>query len=180
MDNRQTRDSKDRSLVDARRFRIESDVARSLSLASLVVGHDRQGESRDAIDVAIGLATRLSAHLHVVHAVNLSDYPVDPELDDWGERANETLAEERVEVAKALSDHAFGWTYHGGHGDPAKLLMNVADEHDALMIIVGSRGEGWRLILERLLDPPVSHRLIQHAHRPVLVVSHPLVHSDGY
>jgi nucleotide-binding universal stress UspA family protein len=62
------------------------------------------------------------------------------------------------------------WTYEARHGDPAKVLCTAADEHDALLIVVGSRGEGLRRALGRLMDPSISHGVIQRQHRPVLVV----------
>jgi nucleotide-binding universal stress UspA family protein len=62
------------------------------------------------------------------------------------------------------------WTYEARHGDPAKVLCGVAEERNALLIVVGSRGEGLRRALGRLVDPSISHGVIQHQHRPVLVV----------
>lgn len=150
-----------------------------VSHPSIVVGFDRHGESHDALDVGIGFAARLGAHVHVVHARNVDDYPIDPDAADWESQAAENLVEERLAAVEALRNHAYGWTYHAARGDPANALISVADEHDALMIVVGSRGEGWRLRVERLIEPAVSHRLIEHAHRPVLVVSHPLLRAEG-
>jgi nucleotide-binding universal stress UspA family protein len=141
--------------------------------ATLVLGYDRRPESQDALQVAVDMARRLSAQLHVVHAIDLDDYPIDPESADWDDQARLVLAGERAVVASVLGEHSTGWTYQAGHGDPATFLVAVADEHDAIMIIVGSRGEGWRVSLERLLSPSVSHRLINDCQRPVLVVSHP-------
>jgi hypothetical protein len=48
-------------------------------LAALVVGHDRFPESDHALTTAADLAGRLHAFVHVVHAVCLDDYPVDPD-----------------------------------------------------------------------------------------------------
>ena len=140
--------------------------------ASIVVGHDRGPESNEVLVVALDLARRLTAHLHIVHAVDLRDYPIDPELDDWEDHAREKLAEERIAVRLAMRSHDWGWTFQIGRGDPAKLLIGVANEHNALMIAVGSRGEGLHVLLERFLSTSVSHRLIQYANRPVLVVRH--------
>lgn len=150
-----------------------------VSHPSIVVGFDRFAESHDALDVGISFAARLGAHIHVVHAKHLDDYPIDPDAADWEEKAQETLVEERLAAVEALRSHTYGWTYHAARGDPAKVLISVADEHDALMIVVGSRGEGWRLTFERLIQPAVSHRLIEHARRPVLVVSHPFLRTEG-
>lgn len=154
---------------------LEATERAGVSHPSIVIGFDRHSESHDALEVGIGFAARLGAHIHVVHAKDLEDYPIDPDAADWEEQAEKAVAEERLAAVEALRNHAYGWTYHDGRGDPASALISVADEHDALMIVVGSRGEGWRFILERLFEPAVSHRLIEHARRPVLVVSHPLL-----
>lgn len=53
------------------------------------------------------------------------------------------------------------------------MLARAADEHDALMIVVGSRGEGLRRALARLAGPSVSHGVIGHQRHPVLVVPLP-------
>jgi len=159
-----------------RRVHLESGAAQSEPKATLVVGFDRQVESHAALRVAVDLAGRLHAQLQVVHAINLADYPVDPDSSDWEDQTRQILAGERAEVTAALRNHTSGWAYHAQHGDPARLLVEVADEHDALMIIVGSRGEGGRQWLERLFDPSVSHRVIREGRRPILVVSHPPQH----
>ncbi len=73
----------------------------------------------------------------------------------------------RDAVETALAGTAVGWTYHASRADPAAL---VAEEHHALMIIVGTRGEGFGAALERLLGRSVSHGVIAGGLRPVLVV----------
>jgi nucleotide-binding universal stress UspA family protein len=158
---------------------LDGDVAATTPLATLVVGYDRRPESQYALQEAVDLARRLVAQLQVVHAVDVSDYPLDPDSFDWEQRARQALDEERVAVSAALDHHIAGWSYRAGYGDPAELLVAVAEETDALMIIVGSRGEGWKAALDRLLAPSVSHRVIQRCRRPVLVVSHPVTVSEG-
>jgi nucleotide-binding universal stress UspA family protein len=49
------------------------------------------------------------------------------------------------------------WTYEALRGEPAAGLTNAATDHNALMIVVGSRGEGLRRALARLADPSVSN-----------------------
>jgi nucleotide-binding universal stress UspA family protein len=139
---------------------------------SLVVGFDRRPESLAALRTAIQIGRRLQAGLWIVHAVDLSDYPVDPDRHDYEEQAQKTLAEERVAVSTVLAGYEFGWSYRALNDDPVHALIRTADDIDALMIVVGSRGEGWHLFLERLVSPSVSHRLIERCGRPVLVVSH--------
>jgi nucleotide-binding universal stress UspA family protein len=135
----------------------------------LVLGFDRSRASHTAIQVAADLALRLAAELHVVHVVDLSDYPVDPDLPTWEDLGRSVLASEEAEVRTALAGHAGPWSYRAMRGDPVALLASVADEVDALLVIVGTRGAGPSAALHRLLDGSVSHGLIGR-HRPVLVV----------
>lgn len=147
-----------------------STAASQTSRAHLVLGHDRHPHSEAALSVAADLTRRLHAHLHVVHGIDLADYPIDPDAADWEQQAQDALADQRRQVTAALVDCHTGSSYHAWRGDPVKLLAVVADETDALMIIVGTRGEGPGKILDRILDRSVSHGLIARQQRPVLVV----------
>jgi nucleotide-binding universal stress UspA family protein len=139
----------------------------------LVVGHSRDPASQEALRVARDLARRLGACLHIVHGITLSDYPVDPDAADWDEEAERTLAQQRKQVQTALATFRQGWTYSVTRRDPVSLISAAAEESDALMIIVGTRGGGIGPTIERLFGGSVSHGLIRSQHRPVLVVSAP-------
>lgn len=138
---------------------------------SLVLGFDRTPQSWYALTMATDLATRLDAHLHVVHIVDLRDYPIDPDSADWEEQGRATLAEEVEAAGVALAEWSGQWIYHQKHGDPVRALLAVAAAHDALMIIVGTHGAGMGAALQHLLGGAmsVSHGLMRH-HRPVLVI----------
>ncbi|MCC6434262.1 MAG: universal stress protein [Acidimicrobiales bacterium] len=52
-------------------------------------------------------------------------------------------------------------------GDPVQRICEVADEHEADVIVVGAHDKGfWR----RLVDPSVSEGVLHRTNRPVLVV----------
>ena len=155
---------------DAPRIRINGPAPSEHPATALVLGHSRDAASHEALRVAADLAHRLHAHLHVVHGVDLGDYPIDPDAADWEEQAQQTLAEQQEGVHAALAEAPEGWTYHASRGDPVTLISAVAEEHNALMIIVGTRGEGFGPAVERLLGRSVSHGVIRRQHRPVLVV----------
>jgi nucleotide-binding universal stress UspA family protein len=106
-------------------------------MTSLVVGHSRDSASQEALRVARDLARRLNACLHVVHGIDLGDYPIDPDAADWEEQGERTLAEERDQVETALGTCPQGWTYSATRGDPVSLISAAAEDNDALMIIVG-------------------------------------------
>ena len=141
---------------------------------TLLVGHGRDPSSDHALAVAVDVARRLGARLQVVHAICVDDYPMNLDYPDWEDQGAAAVAEERRHVARLLAESPVPWTYEALHGEPAAVLSRAATEHDALMIVVGSRGEGLRRALTRLVDPSVSHGVIGRGHRPVLVV--PLPH----
>jgi nucleotide-binding universal stress UspA family protein len=137
---------------------------------TLVVGHGQDPSSDHALLAAVDLGQRLGGRLHVVHVIDLHDYPINVDSPDWEERGAAAVAAEQRHVEDLLADAPVPWTYEARHGDPAKVLCSVAAERNALLIVVGSRGEGLRRALGRLVDPSISHGVIQHQHRPVLVV----------
>jgi nucleotide-binding universal stress UspA family protein len=139
---------------------------------ALVVGFDGQEASLAALRTAADLARRLGADLHVVHGIDVRDYPVDPDAatEVWEGRAREALEHLHVQVREALADHPGSWTYHAWNGDPVRLLATVADEQDALMIVVGTHRHR---SLSRVMRLSVSRSLPKAAHRPVLLVADP-------
>jgi nucleotide-binding universal stress UspA family protein len=142
-------------------------------MISLVVGHSLTPASQEALRVAGDLARGLNARLAIVHAVTLRDYPVDPDAADWDEQAQRTLAEQHEQVHAALDGCPQQWTYRVTRGDPVSLISSVAERDNALMIIVGTRGQGLGPAIERFLGGSVSHGLIRRQDRPVLVVRAP-------
>ena len=56
---------------------------------------------------------------------------------------------------------------HSTSGDPASAILDLADDVDADLIVVGSRGHGRTL---RFLRGSVSTKVMHHADRNVLIV----------
>jgi nucleotide-binding universal stress UspA family protein len=52
-------------------------------------------------------------------------------------------------------------------GDPVDRIVAAAEEHDVALVVVGAHDKGF---LRKLVDPSVSHGVLRHTHRPVLVV----------
>ena len=145
---------------------------RDTASTHVVLGYRDSALGQAVLRVGVEIAGRLHAELHVVHVVDLHDYPIDVDAWDWETQAERHLDNEQRQVEKALATMTTSWTYHAAHGSPVALLRQVADTHNALMFIVGSRGEGPSSIAARLLAGrgAVSHGLIAQSHRPVLVV----------
>lgn len=135
-----------------------------------MVGFDRYESSQQALHFAITLAAPLNAHLHVAHIVDLEDFPIDPDGDDWEERLIDALAQERTQACNVLGASPVNWTYYANHGDPASVLSALANTHDAMMIVIGTARGGLVSALGRVMGESVSADLLRHAHRPVVMV----------
>jgi nucleotide-binding universal stress UspA family protein len=78
------------------------------------------------------------------------------------------LARRQLERARtALAGRRVDADYVVELGDPAERLLEVADERDADLIVVGS---GERGFLERLLSPAVDESVARRSERDVLLV----------
>jgi nucleotide-binding universal stress UspA family protein len=141
--------------------------------STLVVGHSQDPSSDFALAAAVDLARRLGGRLHLVHVIEIGDYPVDSDAADWEQQGAAVIAEQRRRVEARLADAGVPWSYEDRRGDPASELAKAATEQRALMIVVGTRGEGARQALSRLIEPSVSHGVIGRQDRPVLVVPSP-------
>jgi nucleotide-binding universal stress UspA family protein len=132
---------------------------------TVVVGYDGSGEARRALEVAAERA-RPGGTVVVVHAAPSASEWLDSsfyanavaartqrEEEILGELADVDLGDVRLEVE--LVD-----------GAPAEVLVREARLRDALEIVVGSRGLG----AIRAALGSVSHEVLRHADRPVVVV----------
>lgn len=136
--------------------------------AAVVVGHDGHPTAQLALAAAVDLAQRINAHVHVVHAVTIADYGIDPDTEAFEETRDRNLTAEREAIADALADASVAWTYHEENGDPAARLAALADQTDAAYIVVGA---SHRKLLH--LEASVPRRLMHMQTRPVVVVPDP-------
>lgn len=127
---------------------------------------------------AARLLTRIlpagSAELRLVTVLDYAIYPYGPSgdpLPDAMRRLDEVAAEERMatdEIRRAAeaSQHRVG-VYHR-FGNPADALLELVEEWEPNLVVVGRRGLGQ---VKGLLMGSVSSKLLHHSKAPVLVVS---------
>ena len=137
---------------------------------AIVVGFGRCASSASAVASAAQLGKQLKAEIVVVHALDLADYPVDPDGWGWEKQHEQKIATHREVVATLLANYEHGWSYDLVRGEPVEALISTAEEVQAVMIVVGSHREGR---IRRLLAEAVADRLIRATGRPVLVVRGP-------
>jgi nucleotide-binding universal stress UspA family protein len=90
-----------------------------------------------------------------------------PRVDDeLMQEATEQMAADGAERAEAAGFIATPVAVEAEHG-VATAIIETADEHDALLIVMGTRGNTG---IRSLLLGSVSHSVAHHAHRPLVIV----------
>ena len=133
---------------------------------TFVFGYDETPGAERALEVAIELAARFAEPLILVYGVT----PPGGQGEEF--RAHQ---EALVEIGQRATQRAMDRATAAGvsaqvalvHDKPARALVEVADQHDARMIIVGSYGE---TSLRGAILGSTPFRLLNSSDRPVLVV----------
>lgn len=138
----------------------------------ILVGVDGSEPSQRALQLALTLARAQGAALTVAHV--LSDRPVPPEASVLPEymqliETNRREAGEHVlrDAKSLIADQGVAVDTLLLDGPDARSLCQAADDLDALMIVLGSRGHG---ALSRMVLGSLSTKVVHTSHRPVLVV----------
>ena len=139
--------------------------------APILICYDGSVDARRAIDVALRfLGPRQAIVLTIGTALTDVENTVAPLIvgDDYEEISVADALTRATEGAERARRAGFSATPRGGASEPIwQGIVDVADEIDACVIVVGSRGlTGAREVLDR----SVSHKVVQHAGRPVLIV----------
>lgn len=139
----------------------------------IVVGTDGSDTAKVAVDEAVRLAKVLGAEVHLVSAFAPLRGARVHGAPEGAAKVWQPLPHDQVEGI--LSQAAAGVrlagvpvTTHAVQQDPADALIGVADQVDATMIVVGSRGmHGAR----RLTLGNVPNKVSHHARCNVLIVA---------
>ena len=146
-------------------------------MKTIVVGYDGSDPAKRALERAAGLADKLGTKLivtSVAEPVAVADDPYVPG-DAIGLAApaivpipNEAEASrELTEARETLKGRSLDVEYEPTIGDAAQGIIEVADKHDADLIVVGTREPGF---LDRVIGGDVSEAVSRHSHRDVLIV----------
>jgi len=134
----------------------------------ILLAADGSPHAEGALRYARDLALRDDAQVIVVHAVpQVPDYLGEPE---WQKLASRNVAEgEQVagHAAENLRKAGVDVIVEVLEGPPADAILRVADVRQPDLIVMGSRGHGE---VASLLLGSVSHRVLAHAHMPVMIV----------
>ena len=134
----------------------------------IVVGTDGTDRSLIAVDHAARLAAACSAELHVVAAASPSDVGGRRESIAAIVRLSGASARTAAKIGHdAGKRHGVRVIEHPAVGDPATVLLAVADMVDADLIVVGNKSMTGR---SRKFAGSVPSRLAHQSHRPILIV----------
>src|ERR1051325_8056853 len=134
----------------------------------ILIGTDGSLDATKAIDDGLELAHEVGAAVTFVYArTTPSPLLGDPyhrrELSAEIARARDVVRDAMLKASEAGVDA----DYEIADGAPADVILDVAETHDADLIVVGSRGLGAG---QSALFGSVSKTLVTRARRPVLVV----------
>ena len=145
-------------------------------LRNILYPTDFSTQSNHAKEYAQGLAKKFGATLHVAHVIDtlgLNFYsaeamygqiiPIDPPLKSMREEAEITL---RHVIELTELEHISA-TPHLKEGHPAKVLLQLADDVNADLIVIGTHG---RTGFERLLFGSTCEKILRKSNVPVLTV----------
>jgi nucleotide-binding universal stress UspA family protein len=134
----------------------------------IVVGADESPGSCRAVLWAADLAVRLGAAIIAVHAFepldHLAEVQPDTDLTDVRDSIHEQLVHE---WCGGLATAGVDFEAVIEEGRPADVLVAVARDRDAGLIVLGARRMGW---LKALALGSTSHRVLHEAQCPVVIV----------
>lgn len=139
--------------------------------SKILVAYDGSPSSDDALEQAIMLAQdNESIHLEVIHVYNMPIIVIVGAIfAPSPEQEKELIAYSKavVEKAEVMLNATRHKTVTMKKGNPAKVILEYAENQKCDLIVIGSRGHSG--IVEFMLGS-VSHNVVLHAKVPVLVV----------
>jgi nucleotide-binding universal stress UspA family protein len=143
----------------------------SILPTKILLATDGSKDAELATKAAIELANATGLELHVVYVGEFGPLPRAPLESKLGQiaqrltRRTRSVLGERIALIAAAGGGVSG--EHARVGRPAQEIVALAQEIEAGLIVMGSRGRGG---VRRALMGSVSDSVVRHAHCPVLVV----------
>jgi nucleotide-binding universal stress UspA family protein len=141
---------------------------------SIVVGTDGSDTAKEAVRQAVELAASLGSELLLVSAyqpvarvtANRESAQM-PEDAQWMVSAREDVSSILAEAANAAREAGVSAQTFQRQGDPADAILDIAEERDADLIVVGNKGMTGA---KRFLLGSVPNRVSHHAPCSVLII----------
>jgi nucleotide-binding universal stress UspA family protein len=154
-------------------------------IKSILVAKDLSKESSHVIRYALELAAKFHAQVHVLHVMPTVDPSVlnmvaltmgadklaklnaknEAELAAQTKEQLNTIIQEEAELIEEELKHPPKIEVH--HGEPAPMILDVADRLDVDMIVLGSHSKGR---LHYAFLGSVAEKILRKSHRTVVIV----------
>jgi nucleotide-binding universal stress UspA family protein len=134
-------------------------------VSTVVVGYDGSDLARAALDAAVEVSKLTGDRIVAVFAYEISR--LGGEVQDYAKAVRERAEREMLHAKHQADGAGVAIETTIVEADPANALVQVASEHDARLIVVGTRGEK---PLHAMLVGSTPYKLLHVADRPVLVV----------
>jgi nucleotide-binding universal stress UspA family protein len=138
-----------------------------MKIERIVVGVDGSDNACRAVEWAAGLASLTHARVLAVHALGLLFHGQHGEVAPAQPLRGDIEAKLERDWCAPLASSGVDYECRVVDGTPVMVLLGAADEVDADVIVVGSRGLGG---FPELLLGSTSTQVAQLAHRPVTIV----------
>ena len=116
-------------------------------ISTVVVGTDGSETAQSAVLAALELAQRFEARVVFISAY----HPVDehrlrqekreaPQDIQWSINPHEDVDATLREAGELAEERGLRWTSEAARGNPAEVLVQLADKYEADVIVIGNRG----------------------------------------
>ena len=142
---------------------------------SIVVGTDGSEAADEAVRQAAELARALGARVHLVCVYETVARPGESgdatrAQDSWAVGTRDGVDATLARSGAVFAQAGVAVDVYAQLGDPADAILDVAEEHNADLIIVGNRG---RTGAKRFLLGSVPNRISHYAPCAVLIIRTP-------
>jgi nucleotide-binding universal stress UspA family protein len=138
---------------------------------TVAVGTDGSGTADKAVEFAIDMAARYEARIVFISAyVPVRDSRLEREARDapedlqWTINPAEDVDATLRECEERAEEKGLRWASEAREGDPAKILVQLAESNDADVLVIGNKG------MERKLLGSVPNSVSHNAPCSVLIV----------
>jgi nucleotide-binding universal stress UspA family protein len=141
---------------------------------SMVVGTDGSDTAKEAVRQATDLAKSLGATIHLVSAYEpvpegrlREERQQVPDDLQWMVNPREDVSSTLEQAGDAIKEEGVTVETHAREGDPADAILDVAEEQNADLIVVGNKGMTGA---KRFLLGSVPNKVSHHAPCSVMII----------
>jgi nucleotide-binding universal stress UspA family protein len=136
-------------------------------IRNILLGYDGSPSAKHAFELALDLARRFGADLHVLAVARPPDFGDEVETEAAIEHSRRHCDAVLSALRASLGHETVKAKFHVAVGHPAEQIVRYAEQHAIDHIVVGHRG---RTLFERWLIGSVARQVIAYAHCAVTVV----------